>query len=65
MEDNFNLKQKQIPRLRALFCLENAATALRDLYISSDSEDEKLLHLRAAGELHAMAEQMRRRWKAT
>lgn len=64
--NDFNLpKQEYIPRLRALFCLENAAGALYDLYTAANSEDEKRLHLKSAGELHAMAEQMRRRWKAT
>ena len=66
MKDNFDLaKHAHLPRLRALFCLQDAATALRDLYLLADNEDERRQHLKSAGQLHTMAEQMQKRWKVT
>lgn len=55
----------QVSRLRALFSIEQAASALHELYYSEPAPENRKDCLNCVGQLHEMANKMKSRWKAT
>lgn len=58
-----NINSIQTARLRVLFSLECAARSLGDLHEAENTPAIKSETAKAAGEIHKIAETLKRRWK--